>query len=127
MTTMKRHRHTPEQIVRKLRAGEQMLNEGRDLTEVLRHLEVTESTWNRPQQTDLIYRSVLGQLLQHRLVQLRLGQQALAAGVLPLELPEPLGPVGLHAAVLVPPPNLAETLAVIAYLGAAAALATLAL
>jgi hypothetical protein len=24
-----------------------MLNEGRDLTEVLRHLEITESTWNR--------------------------------------------------------------------------------
>ena len=44
---MKRHRHTPEQIVRKLGAGEQMLNEGKDVTEVLRHLEVTESTWNR--------------------------------------------------------------------------------
>jgi len=24
-----------------------MLNEGRDLVEVLRHLEVSESTWNR--------------------------------------------------------------------------------
>jgi putative transposase len=47
MTLMKRHGHTPEQIVRKLRAGEQMLNEGKDVTEVLRHLEVTESTWNR--------------------------------------------------------------------------------
>ena len=47
MTLMKRHRHTPEQIVRKLRAGEQMLNEGKDVTEVLRQLEVTESTWNR--------------------------------------------------------------------------------
>jgi putative transposase len=46
-TTMKRHRHTPEQIVRKLRAGEQMLNESKDITEVLRHLEVSESTWNR--------------------------------------------------------------------------------
>jgi hypothetical protein len=47
MSTMKRHRHTPEQAVRKLREGERMLNEGRDLTEVLRHLEITESTWNR--------------------------------------------------------------------------------
>ena len=42
---MKRHRHTPEQIVRKLREGDRMLNEGTDLTEVLRHLEVSESSW----------------------------------------------------------------------------------
>jgi putative transposase len=45
--TMKRHRHTPEQIVRKLREGDRLLNEGKDLTEVLRHLEVSESSWNR--------------------------------------------------------------------------------
>ncbi len=32
---MKRHRHTPEQIVRKLREGERLLNEGKDLTEVV--------------------------------------------------------------------------------------------
>jgi putative transposase len=44
---MKRHRHTPEQIVRKLGEGDRLLNEGRDLTEVLRHLEVSESSWNR--------------------------------------------------------------------------------
>jgi putative transposase len=44
---MKRHRHTPEQIVRKLREGERLLNEGKDLTEVVRHLGVAESTWNR--------------------------------------------------------------------------------
>jgi Transposase len=46
-TTMKRHRHTPEQIVRKLREADRLLNEGKDLTEVLRHLEVSESSWNR--------------------------------------------------------------------------------
>jgi hypothetical protein len=46
-TIMKRHRHTPEQAVRKVREGERLLNEGKDLAEVLRHLEVTESTWNR--------------------------------------------------------------------------------
>ena len=46
-TTMKRHRHTPEQIVRKLRDGDRLLNEGKELTEVLRHLEVSESSWNR--------------------------------------------------------------------------------
>ena len=44
---MKRHRHTPEQIVRKLREGDRLLNEGKDIAEVLRHLEIAESTWNR--------------------------------------------------------------------------------
>ena len=44
---MKRHRHTPEQAVRKLQEGERMLSEGKDMTEVLRHLEIAESTWNR--------------------------------------------------------------------------------
>jgi putative transposase len=45
--TMKRKRHTPEQIVRKLREGDRLLSEGKDLAEVLRHLEVSESSWNR--------------------------------------------------------------------------------
>lgn len=44
---MKRHRHTPEQAVRKVREGERLLNEGQDLAEVLRHLAIAESTWNR--------------------------------------------------------------------------------
>ena len=34
-------------MVRKLREGERLLNEGKDLTEVIRHLEVSEATWNR--------------------------------------------------------------------------------
>ena len=42
---MKRRRHTLEQIVRKLREGDRMLSEGTDLAEVLRHLEVSESSW----------------------------------------------------------------------------------
>ena len=41
---MKRHRHTPEQIIRKLREGDRLLNEGKDLAEVLRQLEVSESS-----------------------------------------------------------------------------------
>jgi putative transposase len=45
--TMKRHRHTPTQALRKVREGERLLNDGMDLTEVLRTLEVSESTWNR--------------------------------------------------------------------------------
>ena len=44
---MKGHRHTPEQVVRKLREGERLLNEGKDLAEVLRTLEISEATWNR--------------------------------------------------------------------------------
>ena len=44
---MKRHRHTPEQALRKVREGEKLLNEGKDLTEVLRHLGISEATWNR--------------------------------------------------------------------------------
>ncbi len=47
LTTMKRHRHTPEQIVRKVREGDRLLNEGKDIAEVVRHLEIAESTWNR--------------------------------------------------------------------------------
>ena len=46
-TTMKRHRHTPEQVVRKLREGDRLLNDGVELAEVLRQLEIAESTWNR--------------------------------------------------------------------------------
>ena len=44
---MKRHRHTPEQVVRKLAEGERILNDGGDLAEVLRTLEISEATWNR--------------------------------------------------------------------------------
>lgn len=41
---MKRHRHTPELAVRKLQEGEHMLEENRDLTDVLKQIETTEST-----------------------------------------------------------------------------------
>lgn len=44
---MKRHRHTPEQVIRKIRMGEKLLNEGKDLTELLRQLEISEATWHR--------------------------------------------------------------------------------
>ena len=33
--------------MRKLRDGDRLLNDGKDLTEVLRQLEVSESSWNR--------------------------------------------------------------------------------
>jgi putative transposase len=44
---VKRHRHTPEQAVRKVREGERLLNDGKDLAEILRVLEISEATWNR--------------------------------------------------------------------------------
>jgi putative transposase len=44
---VKRHRHTPEQAIRKVREGERLLNDGADLAQVLRVLEISEATWNR--------------------------------------------------------------------------------
>ena len=40
---MKRHRHTPEQAVRKVGEGERLLNDGKDLAEILRTLEISEA------------------------------------------------------------------------------------
>jgi transposase-like protein len=45
--TQRRRRHTPEQIVRKLREGEKLLGQGSELPGVLKHLEITEATWYR--------------------------------------------------------------------------------
>src|SRR5690348_4032534 len=45
--TMARRRHTPEQIIRKLREADRLLNEGADLAAVARHLEVSEKTYQR--------------------------------------------------------------------------------
>jgi hypothetical protein len=44
---MSRRRHTPEQIVRKLREANRLLSEGWELPEVWRHLEVAEATYHR--------------------------------------------------------------------------------
>ena len=44
---MKRRRHTPEQIVRKLREADRMLAEGAELPEVAKSLEVSEATYHR--------------------------------------------------------------------------------
>ena len=45
--TKRRRRHTPEQIVRKLRDADAMLNSGKDLSAVLQALEVSEATYHR--------------------------------------------------------------------------------
>ena len=47
MSTKRRKRHRPEEIVRKLRDGEAMQNAGKDLAAVLQSLEISEATWNR--------------------------------------------------------------------------------
>ena len=47
MTSKKRRRHTPDQIIRKLAEGNKLLGGGQDLDEVCRHLEIAESTWHR--------------------------------------------------------------------------------
>ena len=44
---MKRRRHTPEQVVRKLREADRLLGEGMELPEVCKVLEVSEATYHR--------------------------------------------------------------------------------
>ena len=44
---MKRRRHTPEQVVRKLREADRLLGEGMELAEVTKQLEVSEATYHR--------------------------------------------------------------------------------
>jgi hypothetical protein len=47
MTTRRRKQHNPEQVVRKLRDADAMLNAGKELAAVLQALEVSESTYSR--------------------------------------------------------------------------------
>ena len=44
---MKRTRHTPVQIVRKLREADRLLAESIPLAEVMRHLEIAQDTYQR--------------------------------------------------------------------------------
>jgi len=44
---MKRRRHTPEQVIRKLREADRMLAEGKTIGEVCRQLEVSQATYYR--------------------------------------------------------------------------------
>src|SRR6202165_2565441 len=46
-TNMKRRRHTPEQVVRKLREADRMLAEDKSIPEVAKALEVSENTFHR--------------------------------------------------------------------------------
>lgn len=44
---MKRSRHTPEQIIRKLREAEKLLASGKEIEEVCRTLEISVQTYHR--------------------------------------------------------------------------------
>ena len=44
---MKRRRHTPEQVIRKLREAERLLGEGKSVAEVAKALEDSEVTFHR--------------------------------------------------------------------------------
>ena len=47
MTKKRSKRHTPEQIVKKLRDADAMLNSGKELAAVLQSLEISEQTYYR--------------------------------------------------------------------------------
>src|SRR5215470_17258805 len=47
VTQVKGKRHTPEQIVRKLREADRLLAEGADVDAVCRHLEISVQTYQR--------------------------------------------------------------------------------
>ena len=44
---MKRRKHTPDQVVRKLREDDRLLAEGKVVAEVAKHLEISEQTYHR--------------------------------------------------------------------------------
>ena len=44
---MKRRRHSPEQVIRKLREADRLLGEGKTIPEVARALEISENTYHR--------------------------------------------------------------------------------
>jgi putative transposase len=44
---MKRRRHTPEQIIRKLREADRLLAQGNEVPEVAKQLEISEATYHR--------------------------------------------------------------------------------
>ncbi|MDP9345613.1 MAG: transposase, partial [Actinomycetota bacterium] len=44
---MKRPRHTPEQVIGKLREAERMLSEGKTIAEITKELGISEQTFHR--------------------------------------------------------------------------------
>jgi putative transposase len=46
-STMKRTRHTPEQIIRKLKTADQLIAQGKTVSDVCRVLEVAQPTYHQ--------------------------------------------------------------------------------
>jgi putative transposase len=46
-TVRKRRRHTPEQVIRKLREAERLLGEGKTIPEAAKELGISEQTFHR--------------------------------------------------------------------------------
>jgi putative transposase len=46
-TQMKRRRHTPEQVIRKLREAERLIGEGKTVPEAAKELGISEQTYHR--------------------------------------------------------------------------------
>jgi len=46
-TLMKGRRHTPEQVIRKLREAERLIGEGRTIPEAAKELGISEQTYHR--------------------------------------------------------------------------------
>jgi putative transposase len=46
-TLMKRRRHTPEQVIRKLREAERLIGEGKMIPEAAKELGISEQTYHR--------------------------------------------------------------------------------
>jgi putative transposase len=44
---MKRRRHTPEQVIRRLREAERLIGEGRTIPEAAKELGISEQTYHR--------------------------------------------------------------------------------
>ncbi len=44
---MKNRRHTPEQIIRKLREADRLLAEGKTISEVYKYLDISEQSFHR--------------------------------------------------------------------------------
>jgi putative transposase len=61
---MKRTRHTPEQIIRKLREADKLLAEGMPIAEVVRHLGVSHQSYQR-------WRTQFGQVRPDDMVRLK--------------------------------------------------------
>ena len=40
-------RHTPDQVIAKVRQGQKLLNDGKPMIEVIKELQITEATWYR--------------------------------------------------------------------------------